>query len=354
MQNNDVIFYNGAEEFAKNIKGPGSFVLVMANTGTATIPGITAAGASVELNVYTPPLDAEFVNTGRLITLTEIPFTPPFIPTPGIITRAVITLSDFREFYVDAGMNVPPVVPHYTVGFGPGNDIRTGKAVCNVREIIENAKKVGAEIASKSEYLVIGETLPAGTTTALGVLLAMGLDTNGYTSSSMNVNPHQLKSSVVFEGLRNAGINGPCDPIKAIESLGDPMMAATIGLMLGAKGVPVILAGGTQMASVMVLFSKLYDIKEYKVALSTTRWVAEDTSSKLFGILEQTGIKVPVLVANISFAKSKFEGLLAYEKGYVKEGVGAGGISAVAMLKGIPKEKIESTVEEIYGFLVSH
>lgn len=352
MANNGLIFYNGAESFAKKLNGKGSFVLVMANTGTAAIPGITAAGASAELNIYTPPLDAELVHTGRIITLTEIAFTPPFIPTPGLITRAVMTLSDFRDFYVDAGSKVAPVIPHFRVGSGPGADIRTGKAVPWAKEIIENARKVGKELAAQSEYLVIGETIPAGTTTALGVLLAMGMDTNGYTSSSMQTNPHSLKTSVALEGLKNAGIDGNCDPLKAIESVGDPMMAATIGLIQGAQGVPIVLAGGTQMAAVAVLLSKMCDVSQYDLALSTTRWVAQDQTSNLFGILHKTGLNIPVLVADLSFAGSKFEGLQAYEKGYVKEGVGAGGISAVAMVKGVPKQRIEETVEFMYSKLV--
>ncbi len=143
-------FYNGAEKFAEKIKGRGSFALMMANTDTAAIPGITAAGASAELNVYTPPLDAEFVHTGRIMTLDEIPVIPPFIPTPGIITRAVVTLSDFRDFYVDAGIRVPPLIPHFRVGNGPGKDIRTGQGVPNVKEIIESGKKVGEAIAAES------------------------------------------------------------------------------------------------------------------------------------------------------------------------------------------------------------
>lgn len=234
MVSNDLLYYNGAESFVKKIHGKGSFVLVMANTDTAAIPGITVAGASPELTVYTPPLDAELVHTGRILTLDEIAFATPLIPTPGLITRAVITLSDFREFYVDAGIKVPPIVPHYRVGNGPGADIRTGKAVPWAKSIIENARRVGKEIAARSEYLVIGETTPAGTTTALGVLLALGMDTSSYTSSSMKNNPQSLKTSVVMEGLHNAGINGKCDPLKAIECMGDPMMAATIGLVQGA------------------------------------------------------------------------------------------------------------------------
>lgn len=345
-------FYNGAEAFAGKLRGRGSFALVMGYTETATIPGITVAGASPELMCYTPPLDAELVHTGRIITLDDIAMTADAIPTPGLITRAAITLSDFREYYVDAGGKISPLVAHYRVGDGPGADIRTGKAVPGARQIIDRARKVGREIAAGSDYLVIGETTPAGTTTALAVLRALGLDANGVTSSSMAENPLSLKNSVIAEGLKNADIRGKCDPMKALESLGDPMMAAAIGLVLGAQGKPVLLAGGTQMAVVAILISKMLGTGKLDVALGTTRWVVEDNTSSLFGILEGAGVNVPVLVANLSFARSKYPGLLAYERGMVKEGVGAGGICAAAMLKGVPKEKIEDTVEAIYSKMV--
>lgn len=347
-----ISYFNGAEKFAEQIKGRGSYVLLMGNTDTALIPGITAAGISPELTPYTPPLDAELVHTGRILTLGEIALTPEAIPTPGLITRAVITLSDFREYYVDTGLQIPPIVPHYRVGNGPGKDIRTGKALTNVKEIIESAKKVGAELASQSEYLVIGESIAAGTTTALGVLLAMGNTMDGYTSSSLKVNPQTLKTSVVLEGLRNAGISQPVDPVKAIESVGDPMMAGAIGLIIGARNVPIILAGGTQMAAVAVLLSRIVDIKNFNISLATTGWVAKDSSANLFGILKQANVDIPVMTADLSFARSKFSGLLAYENGHVKEGVGAGGISVAAMLKGVKKEQIEDTVEFMYSKMI--
>jgi uncharacterized protein (TIGR00303 family) len=324
----------------------------MGFTETASIPGITVAGASPELMCYTPPLDAELVHTGRIVTLDNIAMTADAIPTPGLITRAAVTLSDFREYYVDAGGKISPFVPHFRVGNGPGADIRTGKAVPNAKQIIDNARKVGKEIASESEYLVIGETTPAGTTTALAVLRALGVDTKTVTSSSMAENPQSLKDAVVKEGLQKAGINGKCDALKAIEAVGDPMMAATIGLVQGAQGIPIILAGGTQMAVVSILISKMLDMGKLDLALGTTRWVVEDSTSSLFGILKGAGVDIPVIAANLSFARSKYSGLLAYERGMVKEGVGAGGIAAATMLKGVPKEKIEDSVESIYSKMV--
>ena len=123
---------------------------------------------------------------------------------------------------------------------------------------------------------------------------------------------------------------------------------------MGARKVPIILAGGTQMAAVAVLLSKIVDIKGFDIALGTTGWVAKDKSANLFGILKQADVDIPVLVSELSFARSKFDGLQAYEQGFVKEGVGAGGISAAAMLKGVPKAKIEDTVESIYKMLIEH
>ncbi len=42
------------------------------------------------------------------------------------------------------------------------------------------------------------------------------------------------------------------DPIKAISAVGDPMMPALAGLVIGgAKQGPVLMAGGTQMTAVL-------------------------------------------------------------------------------------------------------
>jgi NaMN:DMB phosphoribosyltransferase len=108
------------------------------------------------------------------------------------------------------------------------------------------------------------------------------------------------------------------------------------------------------MAAVAVLLSKIVDINGLDIALGTTGWVAKDKSANLFGILKEAKVDLPVLVSELSFARSKYDGLLAYEQGFVKEGVGAGGIAAAAMLKGVPKTQIEDTVESVYKMLIEH
>ena len=97
--------------------------------------------------------------------------------------------------------------------------------------------------------LIIGESIAAGTTTALGVLKALGYEANEKVSGSMPHNPHDLKSNAVNEGLKNAGIApGEADAMQAIGAVGDPTIPAIAGMVLGSD-IPIILAGGTQMAA---------------------------------------------------------------------------------------------------------
>ena len=74
-----------------------------------------------------------------------------------------------------------------------------------MEEVIERAKVLGEQMAKASDYLVIGESIPGGTTTALGVLTALGVDAEGKVSSTLPQNPHSLKSEVVKSGLKAAG-----------------------------------------------------------------------------------------------------------------------------------------------------
>src|SRR4030067_1697911 len=195
-------------------------------------------------------------------------------------------------------------------------------------------------MAKVADYLVIGESMPGGTTTALGILSALGVHAEGKVSSSMPENPHGLKSETVKTGLAAAGERFGSlanNPIRAISCVGDPMMPAFAGLVIGAAAqVPVLMAGGTQMSAVLAVVKALNPDVLCNVAIGTTRWVVSDSSSDLRGIVAQIS-DVPILAADIDFSSSRFEGLKAYEKGTVKEGVGAGGagIGAMATFGGV-------------------
>ena len=334
------------------------FILTIATTETGKIKGISAAGQYPEFTDYTPPADAELLLLGKCKSINGVPITPDGIPTPALITMSALRLARVPVLIASGGLKVKPQIPFLDFGGSPGRDIRTGNAVDNVSEVIERAKIAGEQLAKTADYLVIGESIPGGTTTALGVLSAMGIEAEGKVSSSLPTNPHELKWNAVQAGLATAGekIGSLADdPIRAISCVGDPMMAAFAGLVLGAAGeIPVMMAGGTQMTAVLAVVNVLNSDVLCNVAIGTTRWVVDDASSDIRGIVSQIA-EVPVLAADLDFGGSRFDGLKAYEKGIVKEGVGAGGAAIAAMTASggaITKDLLLREIERDYELLM--
>ena len=335
------------------------FICTIATTETGKIPGLSAAGANPDFTDFTPPADAELLLLGKCKSIQGVPITPDGIPTPGLITRSALHLADIPVVVVNGGVKVKPQIPFVDLGGNSGRDIRSGNSVDNVEEVIERAKILGEQLAKASDYLVIGESVPGGTTTALGVLSALGVNAQGKVSSTLPENPHSLKVEVVAAGLKTAGEKFGSlkrNPIKAISCVGDPMMAAMAGLVIGgAKQGPVFMAGGTQMTAVLAVINTLSPEALCKVAIGTTRWVAKDIKSDICGIVKQF-CDVPILAADLDFGLSKFPGLRIYETGLVKEGVGAGGASIAAMAKlggAVTKDILLKEIERNYALLMS-
>jgi uncharacterized protein (TIGR00303 family) len=348
-----------AEAFMKELEGKKPlFVCTIATTETAKIQGISAAGENPEFTDYTPPADAELLMLGKCKCINGVPVTPTGIPTPALITMSALRLADIPLLVVSGGLKVKPQIPFMDLGGKPGKDIRTGNAVENVQEVVERAALAGEHLAKTSDYLVVGESIPGGTTSALGVLSSMGVHAEGKVSSSMPENPHGLKIKTVQAGLAAAGEGFGTlakNPIKAISCVGDPMMPAFAGIVIGAAAqVPVLMAGGTQMTSVLAIVNALKPEVLCNLAIGTTRWVANDNSSDICSIVAQIA-DVPVLAADLDFTQSRFPGLKAYEKGIVKEGVGAGGASIAAISKlggAVNKDLLLKEIEKNYAALM--
>jgi uncharacterized protein (TIGR00303 family) len=334
------------------------FICAIGTTETAKIPSISAAGKYPELTDYTPPADVELILMGRCKCISGVPVTPEGIPTPALITMSAFKMADIPALVASGGLKINPHVPFLNLGGSPGRDIRTGKAVDDVEEVIERARIAGENLAKTSDYIVVGESIPGGTTTALAVLLAMGIDARGKVSSSMPGNPHELKLRTVEAGLKASGIGFGAladDPLRAVSCVGDPMMPAFAGLVLGAASkVPVLMAGGTQMGAILAVIKALNQNVLDNLAIGTTRWIMVDKTSDLIGIITQIA-DVPILAADLDFSQFRFGGLRAYEKGVVKEGVGAGGAAIAAMLKSegsVTKEILLREIESNYELLV--
>ncbi len=359
----DIILSNNqtkGKEIIEELKGKKPFFsCVVGVTETAKIQGISAAGANPEITDYTPPADMELLHFGRCKCIPGVPVTPDGIPTPALITMSALKLTGIPALVVNAGLKIKPHVPFVDVGGCPGKDIRTANAVENVQEVMERAKIAGQTLSKTIDYLIVGESIPGGTTTALSVLLALGVDAKGKVSSSMPMNPHDLKIKTAQAGLRAANITKgqySNDPIAAVSAVGDPMQPAAAGLIIGAaKNVPVIMAGGTQMAAVLAVVNGLNPDVLDNIAIGTTKWIVNDQTSDINGLVSKSG-DVPVLAADLDFGSSRFAGLQAYEKGVVKEGVGCGGAAIAAMLQSegkITKDILLTEIENNYKKLVS-
>jgi uncharacterized protein (TIGR00303 family) len=358
----DVIVENNKSRgnaMLKQLEGKTPFFgCVIGVSETAKIAGLSAAGENPEITDYTPPADVELLHFGHCKCIPGVPVTPDGIPTPALITMSALRLAKIPCLVASAGLKIKPSVPFLDLGGKPGRDIRTGNALEEAEEVMIRAKIAGENISQTVDYMVIGESIPGGTTTALGTLLAMGIDAKGKVSSSMPDNPHDLKIKTVEEGMKASCIkfgDYADEPIKAVSAVGDPMIPAHAGLVIGAaKNVPVIMAGGTQMAAALAVVkasdSKVLD----NVAIGTTRWVLTDKTSNLKGLIAEIA-DIPIFAADLDFGKSKFDGLKAYEAGVVKEGVGAGGAAIAAMLKSkgkITKEVLLREIEKNYQQLV--
>src|SRR5207237_10746790 len=82
----------GAELAASLVGLRPLFACVIAWTDTASIPGLSAAGASTELIPYTAAADAEVLRHGTARCINGVPCNPAGPPGPAIITRAALDL----------------------------------------------------------------------------------------------------------------------------------------------------------------------------------------------------------------------------------------------------------------------
>ena len=115
------------------------------------------------------------------------------------------------------------------------------------------------------------------------------------------------------------------------------MQIVVAGMAISAsRTTGVLLAGGTQMLAVAALIQAIavhqnLTINTDQIIVGTTAWVAGDRSGDTVA-LAQLIPQIPLISTNLSFANSQYLQLQVYEQGFVKEGVGAGGLAIAASL----------------------
>ncbi len=336
-------------------------LLLLAATDTAAVPGISAAGATPASRRRTAAADAELLllGPGR-----ERPHALPPLPagvSPALISHVVLQELGLAPLVIDLGCPVAPAVPHLRLpggaGAGPARCLSGGDALAprRLEALLALGRRWGARLPPERP-LLLAECVPGGTSTALAVLTGLGVDGAGLVSGSLRHPDHGLKAALVTRGLRAAGLAGaapladasppaPAAAGRVAAALGDPMQPLAAALVLAAAGAgrPVLLAGGSQMAAVLALAlalapQALRPAIAACTALGTTAWVAHEAGSDLALLLRRIGARWGVeplaFVADLRFSGPCHPALAAYEEGYVKEGVGAGGLALLWQLSG--------------------
>ncbi|MCY6491629.1 nicotinate mononucleotide-dependent phosphoribosyltransferase CobT [Leptolyngbya sp. GGD] len=313
------------------------FACILGFTDTGLIPGISAAGATPHDRQFTAIADAEFLVNG-IQPNPEFPLPPLHVGiSPVFISRAVIEALKIPVTVLNAGLPRSPAILAVDLGGAPARCVSTGNAIDLqiVHHLFNQGLKWGEKLAQSADYLVLGECVVGGTTTALAVLTGLGIDAIGKINSSHPVCNHTQKWELVQQGLRQSHCNQVGDPFAVVAAVGDPMQIVVAGMTIAASRIcGVLLAGGTQMLAVYALAEAIVQTKAIawnpeQILIGTTRWVAEDPTGDTVG-LAKTLQNVSLIATRLSFAESRWKALQMYEQGFVKEGVGAGGCAIAA------------------------
>ncbi|MBT8173606.1 MAG: TIGR00303 family protein, partial [Nitrosopumilus sp.] len=318
-----------ANDFIDTMKsGRFLFSFVLSYTETCEIPGITFAGADMNSIQFTPPADAEYLHYGYCKTIDKIPMTPDGKPTPGLLTKTALESSSIPHLTINAGSKVLPQLPFIESGLSFGKNISVSDAMTDsqVTHAVDYGRIVGRSLASLSDCLVIGESIPGGTTTALAVLRGLGFDAK--VSSSIPNNPVDLKNQIANSALERIDSE---HPYSIVAKVGDPMIPFVAGMLSSAADVSkVMLAGGTQMLAVLAFASKI-GFNEENTVIGTTSYITNDESANFTSLVEKIA-NIASISVNPGLENSRYSGLRAFSEGFAKEGVGAGGSIISSMI----------------------
>ena len=329
--------------------GKADFLLAASVTKTCEIEGITQAGIAGMIPL-TPTLDAEFISNEKVFSLGELAETPAGVPTPALVTRAVHNLTPFSSIEIlDLGLMTQPqnsLVHNFDIN--PSEAIDKGADI-NAKEVFAKGMQFGKSYELKGNYLILGESTPAGTTTAAASALALGYDcADDFSSSFLHV-PDGIKTQTIHKALSLTNEN-----MSNFEKLGivsDNMLIFCAGFLLEAsKRFHIVLAGGTQMAASLLIADRLREdvlmrVKHENITLATTAWVAEDQHADIAHILEQLSYTPHAIATSFSFAATEIPVLKKYDEGEAKEGVGAGASLAYAVQNNKTNQNILEQIE---------
>ncbi|MEC8608484.1 MAG: TIGR00303 family protein [Cyanobacteriota bacterium] len=348
-------------------------LLVLAGTQTAAVPGISAAGATPDSRRFTAAADAELLWGGP-----DGPRPHALPPLPAGVSPALISWVAQQQLRLplvvaDAGAFVAPAVPHVQLGVPPAACLSSGAAMAPavVERLLQRGRQLGLGFRQRfpEGLLVLAECVPGGTSTAEALLRGLGVDAAGLVSGSLRQPPHSLRGALVQQGLDAMTARGISseEPLEVVAAVGDPFQAMALGVLqglllpAGGPGPQALLAGGSQMLALAGLWMASLSEAEraachQQLAVVTTSWVMQEPGSNLellAGRLAAVwGVQPPLFSSALRFDGCQQQALLDYECGYVKEGVGAGGLAWLTQLAGLDPQALAAACDQACGQLL--
>jgi NaMN:DMB phosphoribosyltransferase len=159
----------GNVDFLEFLRGKkATFLLSASVTKTCEISNISQAGIPGKLYL-TPTLDAEFLCTKQVKSMPEIAQTPKGVPTPALITRAVHELKSFSNIEIlNLGLDVLPKIDYFKIhnfNIKSSGRIDDGAKI-SALEVFQKGLEFGQSYETTDDYVILAESIPAGTTTA--------------------------------------------------------------------------------------------------------------------------------------------------------------------------------------------
>ena len=342
----------GKIDFIESLRGKkATFMLSLSNTKTANIDGITQAGIPGMIHL-TPTLDSEFLCSGEVRSLDNIAETPKGVPTPALISRAVHLLHPFSNIQLlDLGIEIKPKVDYFKIhsfNIKPSESIKNNADI-DAQNIFQKGIEFGQKYQCQDDYIILGESVPSGTTTATATAMALGYDCKNKFSSSFKNVPNNVREKTIQEALNH--INNDDEIFSILSKVSDNMLIFNAGFILGLNNkTKIILAGGTQMACVLLIINKILEVMDgvldtSNLALCTTSWVVKDKNSDIKALLDMCSFKINSYYSEFDFSLTNHQALKMYDDGEAKEGVGAGGALMYGFLNGLTQKRITKRIE---------
>ncbi len=331
---------------------PVDLLLVLAATRTAEHEGISAAGSTAASRRYTALADAELLIHGPA-GQRRWPLPPlPAGVSPALLSHVAARRLKLTPQVAALGLDQKPDFQCLAIeplDQGPSACLSSGAAMplSRVQHLWREGELLGRRL---QRPLVLAECVPGGTTTAQAVLTALGVEVAHLISGSARQPPQQLKQALVTRGLQRASLGAAPSAEQILAAVGDPFQAFTAGVLVGAVSAeqPLLLGGGCQMLAVLALAMQALPASQRErlvaqVLIGTTGWLADEgaaaaSQSPFEGLVDATAGHVAaalsVLTCGVRFHNSAHQPLRDYERGYVKEGVGAGALLLLAQLRG--------------------